>query len=163
MNKSKDTDYIEKTFRSNSWKHFQIHADHRLRAFQFYITISTALLGAGLLTSRFSESAPIIITIGLFVAFFSFIFWRLDKRTRTLVQNAERAIKFLDNQYELEDIDGAPHPLKLFERDDQIMQEGFRKRILSGQFSYSDCLGLVFVIIGSVGLFSALLAICEIT
>ncbi len=159
MNKSTDTDYLERTFRSNSWKHFQIHADHRLRAFQFYITISTALMGAGLLTSRSSENASILITIGLFVAFFSFIFWRLDKRTRTLVQNAERAIKFLDNQYELEDVDAAPHPLKLFERDDHIMQESLCKRILSGQFSYSDCLGLVFGIIGSIGLFSALLAI----
>ena len=143
---SPDTNQI---YRENAWRHFAIHADHRLKMFQFYITISTALLGGALLLFRSSQNNVAIVLLSFLASFFSFVFWKLEARTRVLVRNAEDAIKYLDESIELPYIDDEPNPLKLFARDD------FRNAGNAGvswfRFTYHHCFALVFAVIACLG------------
>ena len=101
-----DNSNLNQIYRDNAWRHFAIHADQRLKMFQFYITISTALLGGGILLFRTSQNDVTIILLSFLACFFSFVFWRLEARTRVLVQNAEDAIKYLDESIPLPHVDG---------------------------------------------------------
>ncbi len=100
---------LQNVFCENAWRHFAIHAEQRLKMFQFYITISTALLGGGVLLIRTGQNAFGLLLPSFFASFFSFVFWKLEIRTRNLVKNAEDAIKYLD-QSDVPDVDVPRRP-----------------------------------------------------
>ena len=147
MNKA---DAMNNIYRESAWKHFSVHADQRLKMFQFYITISTALLGGVILLYRTGENAEALLILCFLISFFSFVFWKLEKRTSTLVKNAEDAIKYLDSSVDVPDIEGQPNPLKLFTRDDFRTQNSKNLSHFS-HFSYHRCFVWVFVAIGVLG------------
>ena len=142
-----DNSHLYEVYRENAWRHFTVHADQRLKMFQFYITVSTALLAGGLLFLRTNSNDLAVGFLGFLATFFSFVFWKLEDRTRTLVKNAEDAIKHLDESVDLPDLNNEPSPLKLFTRDD------FRNAHSSSltRFSYHRCFVCVFVVIGCLG------------
>ena len=152
---------LQDVFRENAWRHFTIHAEQRLKMFQFYITISTALLGGGILLFRTGQNAIALTLLSFLASFFSFVFWKLEVRTRKLVKNAEDAIKYLDACYGIPDVDGQPSPLKLFTRDDFLTQRTKRRSALS-HFSYYKCFVLVFAVIGILGVLGMVYGVTEI-
>ena len=152
---------LQDVFRENAWRHFAIHAEQRLRMFQFYITISTALLGGGVLLIRTGQNAIALLLLSFLASFFSFVFWKLEIRTRILVKNSEDAIKYLDRSYDVPDVDGKPSPLKLFTRDDSRTQSNKRFSALS-HFSYHKCFVMVFAVIGILGVLGMVYGLTEI-
>ena len=152
---------LQDVFRENAWRHFAIHAEQRLKMFQFYITISTALLGGGVLLMRTGQNAIALVLLGFLASFFSFVFWKLEIRTRTLVKNAEDAIKYLDGSYDVSDVDGQPNPLKLFTRDDFRTRRS-KLRCALWYFSYHKCFVLVFTVIGILGALGMTYGLTEI-
>ena len=105
MKKSPENDAIETIFRDSAWKYFTVHANQRLKLFQFYITICSALLAAGGLVIRLDEYMPLLVFLGGFTAFVSFIFWKLDCRTNFLVKRGEEALKTLDDRHDIPNIE----------------------------------------------------------
>lgn len=152
---------LNDAFRESAWRHFTVHAEQRLKMFQFYITISTALLGGGALLLRTDQYAFALVLLGFLASFFSFVFWKLEVRTRTLVRNAEDAIKYLDASFDLPDVDEEPNPLYLFTRDDHRTQRTKRRYALL-HFSYHKCFVLVFVLIALLGVFGMLYGFNEL-
>ena len=152
---------LQSVFRESTWRHFAIHAEQRLKMFQFYITISTALLGGGVLLMRTDQNAIALVLLGFLATFFSFVFWKLETRTRVLVKNAEDAIKYLDGSYDVPDVDGEPSPLKLFTRDDFRTQRS-KLRCALWYFSYHKCFVLVFAVIGILGAVGMIYGLTEI-
>ena len=140
---------LHELYRESAWRHFSIHAEQRLRMLQFYITVSTARLGGGVLLLR-TDNEIAIILIGSLASFFSFVFWKLEARTRTLVKNAEDAIKHLDESINLPDVDGEPSPLKLFTIDDYRTRRP--NRLAPTRFTYHTCFVLVFAVVACLGL-----------
>ena len=110
------------------------------------------------------QSQEILVFAGLFMAFVSFIFWKLDIRVKGLIKNAEEALKFLDDRHEIQDFDGGPNPLKLFARDDFLV--GIRKSeggpLKLGHFSYGKCFNWVFAVVGMLGFLGAIAGVIEI-
>ena len=152
---------LQNVFREGAWRHFTIHAEQRLKMFQFYITISTALLAGGVLLLRTGENAIALVLLGFLASFFSFVFWKLEIRTRTLVKNAEDAIKHLDGSHEFADVDGQPNPLKLFTRDDFQTQRSNWYCAL-WHFSYHKCFSMVFVVIAILGALGIIYGVTEV-
>ena len=138
MQSSQSTFNLDDTFREYDWNYFELHADQRLKAFQFFISLSTALVGGFLLLFRFGQGHKWAAVLGLLLALFSFVFWKLDRRTRMLVHNAEEALKYLDALHNLPDVDGAPW---------------------RGYFSYSRCFKYVFVTFAILGVVGAVACI----
>ena len=144
-----DNSNLNQKYRDNAWRHFAVHADQRLKMFQFYITISTALLGGGILLFRTSQNDVAIVLLSFLACFFSFVFWKLEARTRVLVQNAEDAIKYLDETIDLPCVDDEPNPLKLFTRDD--FRNAANGCTCWSPYSYHHCFALVFAVIACLG------------
>ena len=152
---------IQDMFRESAWRHFTIHAEQRLKVFQFYITISTALLGVGVLLIRTGQNAIALVLLSFLASFFSFVFWKLEVRTRILVKNAEDAIKYLEVSCDLPDVDGQPNPLKIFTRDDFRTQKSTWRTVPS-HFSYHKCFVLVFAVMGILGALGMIYGLTEI-
>ncbi len=93
--------------------------------------------------------------LGLLLTFFSFVFSKLDRRTRNLINHAEAALTFLDDQHNLNDIDGQPHPLRLFSRDNELTRSANLWPLLTGHFSYSRCFRWVFNAFAVTGIVTA--------
>ena len=150
---------LDKTFREYAWNYFEIHADQRLRAFHFYIVLSTALVGGFLLLLRDDHGHKWMSALGFLLAFFSFVFSKLDRRTRDLINHAEDALKFLDSHHDLKDVEGRPHPLKLFSRDDELTRSLKLWPLFTGHFSYSRCFKWVFNVFAITGIVAAIACI----
>ena len=148
----------EEPFRSYALKYFEIHADHRLRVFQFYIVLSALIIGGFFTILKTGENYRWLSLLGFLVTFLSIVFSKMDRRTRMLVKNAEAALKYLDDQHHLPDMEGKPHVLRLFTRDDAITQTASRWPLVDGHFSYSRVFRWVFVVFGLTG--SAVGLIC---
>lgn len=65
------------------WKYFELHAQQRMTVFNFYIAI-TGLLAAGIGVTLQQGGKYVLFTslMGVFVAFISFIFWKLISEYR---------------------------------------------------------------------------------
>lgn len=85
----------EKSAGEYAWNWFEYHAGQRQAVFRFYIILAGAIL-TGYLTienSNSNELKEASFFLGLALAFFSFLFWRLDERSRDLIVLAEAYLK----------------------------------------------------------------------
>src|ERR1039457_3033563 len=125
-----------------AWKYFNLHANQRLAVFNFYIFIS-ALIITGYLTMIKTEGVTLIGAVfSVLLMFISFVFWKLDLRSKQILKNAEAALKYLENKTALKDVNGNPHILKIFTYEEFDTDLKKRKRGISffkSQYSYSDC------------------------
>ncbi|WP_133116891.1 RipA family octameric membrane protein [Paraburkholderia acidicola] len=148
----------EKYFRTYAWSYFSLHAAQRLQAFQFFITLITALI-AGFAAIAKSDIYRWFSVIWFLISFLSFIFWKLECRTKELVKNGEEALKYLDRLHPLDEINNHPNYLRIFERDESITKQRSKFPLWSGHFSYSRCFNSVFVFFGVTGLIGGILCI----
>ncbi len=147
---------LDEAFRDYAWNYFDLYAAQRLKTFQFYITLSAALIG-GLIAigskPEIKEAESLKIGLGFSLFFISFIFYKLDLRTKQLIEISQDALKYLDDQYGLKSENGKAHVLQLFSVDDQKHKDLPLWPIHTGHFSYSRCFRWVFSAIGLGGLF----------
>ncbi|MEM5372618.1 hypothetical protein V4C53_42305 [Paraburkholderia azotifigens] len=151
------TDEQEKIFRTQAWNYFALHAAQRMQGFQYCITLITALIGGAIVLLK-SEGTryPWLAVVFAISSAVSFLFWKLDCRTRQLIKNAELALKFLDNMHCPANAVTLPLELKLFDRDDAITNESNTGHIWNSKLSYSKCFNFVFAIFGYGGFIAAL-------
>ncbi|MBR8272572.1 hypothetical protein KDX15_01905 [Burkholderia cenocepacia] len=140
----------EKTFRAQSWSYFSLHSAQRMQSFQFYITLETALIGGAIVIAKSDGNHQHWMTLlSAMVSLLSFIFWKLDGRTRKLIKNAESALRFLDGQHNLPNINAQPHPVFLFKIDG--VDNSSVKSIWNINLSYSKCFNIIFGVFGFGG------------
>ena len=89
---------LRREMRDYAWKYFALHADQRIKTFNFFLIMCTLIIG-GLITllrdaQHVTAKAPCAIGIGL--TFIAFIFWKLDHRNRELIRHAEDALKVIE-------------------------------------------------------------------
>ncbi len=141
--------HIQRAYQDSLWRHFSINVDQRLKMFQFFITISTALLGGAFLLPKAGGGIPVhwgIGIIGCLACCFSILFWKLDARTGQFLRSAKEAITALDNQT----IPGDENkPLRLFEDETQS----------SERFSQTICFRFAFGLVAALGVSGMLMAI----
>ena len=142
---------IQSTFRDYAWKYFALHADQRLKTFNFYLIVATLIVGAFATLLKEAKDWRWLSILPFLLTFLSFVFWKLDLRNKQLVRNGETALKFLDEQSGVQDNGDEPHVLKLFAHNDYVTKA--RKRYpdvspLEAHFSYSTCFYCVFLVFG---------------
>ena len=143
-----------KEARSYAWGYFALHADQRMKLFNFFLILSGLILGAFPAVRNMAPGTKMVAFLPSFLVLSAFIFWRLDERTRHLVKNAEAALKFLDERWPVEPlVEGCPHCLRLFERDDYLVaavkKKWWAKHVVP--ISYTDSFRIVFLMVGGVG------------
>lgn len=143
--------------REHAWQYFALHAEQRMRAFHFFLILSTILIAGSLTATREDLLPRYAGALGLYsLAFFSFVFWKLDQRSRTLIQTGEAALKafealLLAEEGSIESVAG----VALFTQEDEAYQSVRSAqawwRPWSLSLSFSQCFALVFLVVGIAG------------
>lgn len=145
----------QKMMRDYAWEYFSQHAEQRLKTFNFYVLFCTVVIGGfSTILSRCSLSISYIF-MPLLLIFFSFIFWKLDQRTRMLINNGEDALKYLDSLALLE-LPEEAEILGVFARDDKKIETIRANPPCSGFFTYQKAFNYVFFVMSLVGVIGCL-------
>lgn len=144
MNTSLDPS-IESEIRNHCWSYFSLHAQQRMSAFQFFITLETGIIGIGLFIL---QSKPELarsywgLMIGPLIIMLAFVFWKIDQRTRDLIKNAELSLKEIE-EYFLSKSSIVKH--LPFSSDPQVTGVLSALPLLPGRLTYTKSFGTVFV------------------
>lgn len=143
-----------KEARAYAWGYFVLHADQRMKLFNFFLIFSGLILGTFTAVKGRADGGMVVALLPLLLVLTAFIFWRLEERTRRLVKIGEDALRFLDEQLSVEALsDQTPHYLRLIERDGHLMELA-KRRCWVRRFvpiSYADNFRIAYLIIGVVG------------
>lgn len=144
--------------REYAWKYFALHADQRLRTFNFYLLIVAVLFG-GLLTYLKDARTPYYAApVGFLLSVLSYIFWRLDARAREFIEHGESVLKAIEKDIPENQI---PEELRLFEGESAKTQRLRNGRgtpgwspisWVRGHYSYYSCFKAAFLIFGVSGI-----------
>lgn len=140
--------------RDYAWRYFALHADQRIRLFQFYVGLSGAILGLSAAVMSGSASKATLV-LPLLLPVLSLIFCAVDERTRQLVRSGEDALKALETKwgcYSTSDV--STHPIMLIHRDGNRGVElgDTRKPTLKREHSYTDCFRATYFALGVGGM-----------
>jgi len=147
---------LRQEYREYAWKYFELHADQRLKAFHFFIIFATLLIGAFATLLQRSGLQLAYVLLPLSLMFLSFVFWKLEERTRMLVKNGEDALKYLDAEA-LRSETVLFQNLALFDADDRNVEELRNTNLWHDHFSYSRCFRWVYISAGALGVLGVLI------
>ncbi len=150
-------------YREYHWDYFSLHAIQRLKTFNFYIVVSTIFISAFINIIKGDEKSIIAGILPFLLSFTSYIFWKLDIRTKNMIKNAESAIKYIDDKLIPKDEEDNPNVLNIFRYDDFIINSPKKKKsILHIHLSYSKCFNLIFMSFGILGFLAGTLYLLDI-
>lgn len=147
-----EEDVTPVVLRDHAWDYFALHADQRLRMFHFFIILETGLVAAMLLAVRVGsggEATNLFWPIGVLMALLSFVFWKLDQRTKGLIKVAEEALRFFENETVKIASNKNQERFLPFLNDPQVKGQVGLSPL--GILSYSKCFGMIFLAFGAVG------------
>ena len=145
----KDTDLAE--HRKYAWDYFEVHAEQRLKTFNFYLVLAALLITASSTAFRMQFFNPFVgLSLGLLLAFLSYIFQKLDLRNKELIGVGEQALMAIEKKMGPEGQDEIPHVFQLFNREKY--QTDLLKKNCSEHYSYSQCFKWVYRCLGWAGL-----------
>ncbi len=150
--------------RNHAWDYFALHAQQRISVFQFFISIETALITAAFLTLQYRKeldnpSWPVVL--GPAIIIFSFVFWKIDQRTRDLIIRAEASLK----QIECEICKSLPPSICLpFSEDPQAKNDPSFSAfpLFPGRLTYSQAFGTIYLVSAFFGCLFFVLSIKSI-
>lgn len=140
--------------RDHSWNYFALHAQQRISVFQYFITIETALMTAAIISIQYKNdlnNPKWAIFLGPMIILFSFVFWKIDQRTRDLIQRAECSLREIEEFIKK----SCRTPLTLpFTEDPQNNPKVsfYAFPLLPGRLSYSQSFGVIYLTCAAFGL-----------
>lgn len=154
---------VTKEEREYIWNYFHMHASQRLTTFNFYIVMST-LLATGLFATLEGNTRvqPIGVVLGLLLILLSFVFYKLDRRNKVFISNAENALKYMEKCNNIPYRDNEVHPLKIFSREEHLTNSLKAEASFwpwMNHFTYANCFLLIFVSFGILGMLGTILAL----
>lgn len=141
----------QKNMRTYAWGYFVQHAEQRLKTFNFYVLFCTVVIGSFSTLITKTGTHAIYCVLPALLPFFSFVFYKLDERTKMLIRNAEDALKFLDCLM-LKDNPEAEKVLSLIKVDENKTKNLPAYPLFNGgHFSYSRVFRWVFHLMSAIG------------
>lgn len=137
-------------YREFHWNYFSLHADQRLKMFNFYLIFSAILIGAFINILDEAKSSVLTCVLPYLLAIISFVFWKVELRIKYMIKNSEEAMKQIDDQL-IKNESENPSVLNTFRYDDFISQSR-KKGVLKGHLSYSKGFNIIFLLFGFFGL-----------
>lgn len=132
--------------RDYAWKYFALHAEQRLRTFNFFLALIAVLSGGLFAILKDGDSPAWGMPIAGAIAFSAVIFWRIDERNHDLLSGSEAALKVLEAEMaELPDDGETPNQLKLFLREKyETHCREDKARLLLPYLTYKNSFRIVF-------------------
>ena len=144
----------ESDFARVLWEYFTTHAKQRMQMFNFYIILETFLITAFCTLCEFGDETCIYrIIVSLAIIVFSVAFYCIDKRSKMMIKESEKALRTLESRYE----EKYGRDIMIFTKEEEsTTKQRENCCFASGLLSYSKMLKIIFVffiIIGGVCLF----------
>lgn len=137
--------------RRYAWDYFALHADQRMKMFNFFLIYSGIILAAFPALLRLAPANDLVAFFPLLLPVASFLFWRLDRRTRDLIHNAEAALKFVEREIDPKVGEELP-PMSLFTRDEYALQQARMKwRFMVIPITYRESFRLAHLLFAAIG------------
>lgn len=137
------------------WKYFEIHANQRMTLFNYYITISFAVLSAiAFCIEKNNKLLLVAIFLSFLLGLISFIFWKFDQRTSFLIKHSESILKSIEAKYNLIESGIFSEEEKKFE---QYNQE-FRCFSVFKLWTYGLSFRIIFIVIGFISVLTFFVA-----
>lgn len=133
----------------HAWKYFSLHAEQRLKAFNFYLILCTVVAGGILAILKDAKDPRVAIPVSLLLPFLSVVFWKLDARNRQLIDHGQQALMFFEAEAAPATPDGTPHVTQILRCEKHITD---RDR----PWTYRRCFNAVFLIVGMAGIVTAI-------
>ncbi|WP_319466447.1 hypothetical protein [uncultured Pseudodesulfovibrio sp.] len=133
--------------RQSLWDYFSLHADQRLKSFNFFLILSAIVVGAFVNSIKDGNVHKASAILPLILSVSSYIFWKLDERTKLMIKYSEKGIKFIEDVFFKGEC-GQEGPTCIFNYDDSLKNE----RLAGGVYSYSNCFNVLFVLFMLIGL-----------
>jgi hypothetical protein len=158
------TDNDRRDLRDYAWKYFALHADQRLRTFNFYLLIVAVIVGGVLAYLKDARSPAYAAPAGFLLAALSYLFCRLDRRAQEFIKHSEGVLKAVERDILADQV---PEDLRLFEGEDKKTKDLRQKHGMpgwnpvswvTGHFGYYACLKAAFIIFGLLGVCIGVLA-----
>jgi hypothetical protein len=151
-------DADRKELRDYAWKYFALHADQRLRTFNFYLLIVAVVVGGLLAYLKDARSPAYAAPAAFLLAVLSYVFWRLDRRAIEFIRHGEHALAAIEKDIPA---DRMPEGLRLFVREDETTKAIRRERGVPGwnpiswvwgHFGYYHCFKAMFAVLFILGI-----------
>ena len=136
-------------YREFHWNYFSLHADQRLKTFNFYLVVSAVLIAAIVNILDGDKKLTLACILPYLLSLISFIFWKLDVRTKYMIKNSEEALKYIDDKL-IQSEGETPSVLNIFRYDDFISKTR-KKGFIKGYLSYSKSFNIIFLLFGLLG------------
>jgi hypothetical protein len=151
----------ENTLNQQAWSYYQVHAEQRLIAANFYISIASVLAGALFAVLQSASTVRVGALLGVLLIVLSYVFWKWDRRTSDLIKIAEDALKYFEGQSAVNSASEEPHVTRIFQREAYLTTRKRKKRSIffwQNYYTYRTCLNLIFVSFALAGAIGATLA-----
>ena len=155
MTNDNSIDKTELQFESDRlWQYFEYHAKQRTEIFKFYVILSSLIISGSLTllsgvkfkdlyTCNVVTQDKIIhlylaatTILGLILMIFSWIFYKLDQRNFTMIDQSRKAMIELERSKDIKN--------KIFTSVDKITKD-------THPYTFSKCFNAIFVIFGLLG------------
>lgn len=150
----------ERDFARVLWDYFSTHAKQRMQMFNFYIILETVFLTAFCTLCELGNKMCIYrIIVSIAIIVFSVAFYLIDKRSKMMIKESEKAIKLLEGRYKEE----YGKDIMIFTKEEESTTYQRENCCFASRFlSYSKILKFIysfFIIIGFVCLFVELVQV----
>lgn len=139
--------------REHCWNYFALHAQQRISVFQYFITIETALITAAIIAIQYKtdlNNPKWAIILGPLTILFSFVFWKIDQRTRDLIKKSEVALRSIEKIISQKSNSSIQLPFTEDpQHDPKIRFYAFP--LIPGRLSYSQSFGIIYVALAFFG------------
>jgi hypothetical protein len=95
-----DQDETRREMFEHAWRYFALHAQQRMSVFNFFLILS-GVVAAGV-AACLQRSGPyrlLGVGLGVLLGLVSFVFYKLDQRTSSLIKHSEEAIAELEQSF----------------------------------------------------------------
>ncbi|WP_155945670.1 hypothetical protein [Metapseudomonas resinovorans] len=137
-----------------AWRYFEIHSSQRMTLFNYFLIIS-GVISSGIAAAIQGAQGIAFLggALGALLSLFSFVFWKLDQRTATLVKLAETVLTSAE--------EGMEEEFRIFTENNV----GLRSKIFDfgPQWTYGKSFRFTFVVMGLVGVVSAVISLLKAT
>lgn len=152
----------ENILNQQAWNYYQVHAEQRLIAANFYISIASVLAGALFAVLQSAPTVRVGGLLGVLLIVLSYVFWKWDRRTSDLIKIAEDALKYFEGLGDLKSANDEPHVTRIFQREAYLTDRKRQKHSIffwRNYYTYRTCLNLIFFSFALAGAIGAILAL----
>lgn len=137
-------------YKDYTWDYFLAHAQARLTTFRFYLVYCSFIFG-GIGYGLGNNHSNITILFSIILLLITLVHYNIDRRHRTIIEDSQKALKKIEEKFNVQDYEDSPHEFKLFSRSDYLKNKKI-SYFSYKELSYSKSLNIIFFLFSCIAI-----------